>query len=270
LKSIGIENWISTQRENGKIRNSGFSFHGGKDAFQELIDVHDWDFCMIQYNYFDENDQAGATGVQAAFEKGTAVFVMEPLRGGLLATGLPEEAKRAFSGVNKERSAAQWALRWIYDQPQITVALSGMSDLSQLGENCTTASEAVAGSLSDEERAVYKTAVTALKKSVRVPCTSCGYCMPCPKGVDIPTCFSCYNAGHSFGRVKGIAQYVQVTGQWTPVRSDASKCVECGVCLSHCPQSINIPVELKKVKRRMLSFIVISMMSVMRKLWKIA
>jgi len=269
LKTIGIERWISSLRESNRIRNLGFSFHGGRDAFLELIGSYDWDFCLVQYNYFDENDQAGTSGVRFAYEKGVPVFVMEPLRGGLLANELPERAKKAFSVINKERTPAEWAFLWLYDQPQMTMALSGMSDLTQLTENVSIASGALPGQMSELERSAYKDAVEALKKTVGIPCTACGYCMPCPKGVDIPACFSCYNTGLMFGRVKGIAQYVQVTGQWTPARSDASKCVGCGVCLTHCPQAIDITNELKKVKRSMFSFLVISMMSLMRKIWRI-
>jgi hypothetical protein len=251
------------------IKNIGFSFHGGRGSFMELLEVYNWDFCMVQYNYFDENDQAGGAGVRAAYDRGIPVFVMEPLRGGLLARNLPDGAKKAFAGVDPERSPAQWAFLWLYDQPQVSMALSGMTDVSQLAENAAFASEASPGMLVEAERHVYKDAVASLRKAVRVPCTSCGYCLPCPKGVDIPACFSCYNAGYSFGRFSGFTQYVQVTGQLTPARSDASNCLECGACSPRCPQGIDIPQELKKVRRRMLSFVFVPLMGFLRKLWRL-
>jgi len=265
LTSINIEHWIEKKRKEGKIRNIGFSFHGGREAFIELLDEYSWDFCMVQYNYYDENDQASACGIRVAHEKGIPVFVMEPLRGGLLADKLPEAAKRVFRKVDKSRSPAEWALRWLYDQPEVTMALSGMSSTLQLAENTQVTNNSSPGMISGTERSAYKDAVIALKRSIKVPCTTCGYCMPCPHGVDIPSCFACYNESYSVGLISGIAQYFQITGQLEAKQSDASKCVACGKCERHCPQKIKIAKELLKVKRRMKTFIIKPLAALTRK-----
>jgi len=267
LVSLGIEGWIDRKRAEGSIRNLGFSFHGGKDAFLDLIKTYPWDFCMVQYNYYDMSDQAGADGVKAAHSIGIPVFAMEPVRGGFLADGLNDSAKQVFQSLNTSRSPAEWALRWLFDQQEVTMVLSGMSNVAQLAENAAAACDATPGDLSEAEHAAYVDVVSKLRKSVFIPCTSCGYCMPCPQGVDIPAAFSSYNNSRTFGRVSGIAQYVQVTGQWAPVRTDASKCNECGSCEKHCPQGIKVPAQLKRVRRRMWSFFVIPLMSFVRKIW---
>jgi len=264
VKALGIEQWVDKKREEGKIRNLGFSYHGGREQFLELIDAYDWDFCMVQYNYFDQNDQATAAGVRQAHEKGIPVFVMEPLRGGLLASRLPEAAKKVFIDVHKERSPAEWAFRWLFDQLEVTMVLSGMTEAAQITENSALVDDAGLCEVSDAEREAYAEVVKILQGSAGVPCTACGYCLPCPKGVDIPGCFSCYNNSLMLGRSSGIAKYFQVTGQLTPNRSDASKCNECGVCRSHCPQSIDIPAELKVVKRRLWSAFIIPLMGFAR------
>lgn len=269
LKPLGIERWIDEKRSEGKIRNIGFSFHGGREGFLRLLDAYDWDCCMVQYNYFDENDQAGAAGVLAAHKKGMPVFVMEPLRGGMLAGGLPKAATEALYSADKARSPAEWALNWVYDQTEVTMALSGMSNMEQLTQNVQIASRAMPGMIPDSERPAYKEAVAALKKSVKVPCSACGYCLPCPSGVDIPSCFACYNASYSAGRVRGIMQYMQITGQMMPVQSDASKCVACGKCERHCPQGIQIPDELTKVKRRMMTLITKPLFALVRRHWRV-
>jgi len=255
IKSFGIESWIDDKKKSGIIKNIGFSFHGGREAFIELLEVYDWDFCMVQYNYYDEYNQATVAGVRAAHEKGIPVIVMEPLLGGTLANGLPDEAKQAFAKVDKNRSPADWAFRWLLNQPEVTMALSGMSSMEQLNENIAVANDSAPGMLSDTELAAYPEAISALKKAVRIKCTGCAYCMPCPGGVDIASCFTAYNASYMFGRVTGIANYTQVTGQTTPVQTDASKCIECGKCEPQCPQGIKITAELKKVRRRMLTFL---------------
>jgi len=269
LKAIGIEKWIDEKRGTGKIKNFGFSFHGGREDFLALLEAYDWDFCLVQFNYLDEKNQAGLSGVRAANKKGMAVFVMEPARGGMLANDLPSDAVQAFSNVNSRRTPADWAFRWVLNHPEVNMMLSGMNSIHMIAENAAMADDAKPGALTDEELAAYKGAVSALTKAIRIPCTKCGYCMPCPAGVDIPECFSSYNNSYMLGRISGIAQYVQVTGQTTPVRRDATKCTACGKCEALCPQKIRIPEELKRVKRRMLSFITTPVFWLMRKFMRI-
>jgi len=269
VKAFGIEQWIEKKLEEGKIRNIGFSFHGGRADFLKLLDAYDWGFCMVQYNYFDENDQAGGGGVREAHKRGMPVIAMEPLRGGMLADNLPDDAMRAFANVNKERTPADWALRWLLYQPEVTMALSGMSSIEQLDENSAVAKDAMPGMLSEAEQFAYKEAVEAMHGTVRIPCTLCNYCMPCPQGVDIPACFSCYNESYSQGLISGISQYVQVTGLTTPTQSDASKCNGCGKCETLCPQGIKIPAELKKARRRLKTFAVGGIMGLTRKILRI-
>ncbi|GHV46722.1 aldo/keto reductase [Clostridia bacterium] len=275
LKSIGILDWISRKKESGAIRNIGFSFHGGVNAFREIVNAHDWDFCMIQYNYLDENNQAGYSGLRYANEKGLPVFIMEPLRGGTLATKLPPEAMKIFQAADVGKSFAEWGLRFVWNHPEVTSVLSGMSDIDQLRENIRIADTALPGSLTDTEKDVYKTVVAAINKVVKVPCTGCGYCIAvddkqtgCPKSVDIPTCFSCYNESFSMGK-KGRWQYYQYTGMISPTQTDASKCIGCHKCESHCPQNIQIAEELKNVRKRMNSGFMDFMLRVVRKIMRV-
>ena len=265
VKSLGIVQWIAEKRRAGEIRNLGFSFHGGRADFLELLDAYDWDFCMVQYNYYDENNQASIHGVREAHKRGIPVIAMEPLRGGMLAGNLPERAIRSFRNANNERTPADWALRWLLDQQEVTMTLSGMSCIEQLEENSAVVNDAASGALAGDEPDVYREAVAALNETVRNPCTACGYCMPCPRGVDIPGCFSCYNESYLRSLGSGLGKYIQIAGLTTPMRSDASKCNACGRCLTLCPQGIEIPKELKKVKRRMLYFVVGPLMAIMRR-----
>ena len=265
VKSLGVAQWIKDKLDEGQICNIGFSFHGGRMEFIELLDVFDWDFCMVQMNYYDEFNQATMDGVREAYKRKIPVIVMEPLRGGLLAVELPSMALRAFRNVNKGRSPAEWAFRWLFDKKEILLALSGMSCVEQLNENVTVANDAMPDKLTEPERAAYDEVVKILNGTVKNPCTACGYCSPCPRGVSIPNCFSCYNKSYSQGRVSGLSEYVKVCGLLTSVRTDASRCNACGKCLSLCPQKIEIPKELKKVKRRMLYFIIAPLMAFMRK-----
>jgi predicted aldo/keto reductase-like oxidoreductase len=253
LKSIGIEDWLERKVNAGQILNIGFSYHGGRDEFKNLIDAYSWDFCLVQYNYLDENNQAGKEGVQYAASQNISVFIMEPMRGGMLATGLPKKAVDLFRQADKDRSMPEWALRWLWNQKEVTLVLSGMSDMQQLTENLQLASAIEVENLPDLN--IYSKVVSSINHTVKVPCTGCGYCMPCPNGVDIPTCFAAYNETYTQGFGEGMRHYFMSTGALTAQQqSNASKCVRCGRCEKHCPQGIAIMDDLKAVTRRMESF----------------
>lgn len=250
LCDLGVREWVAKKKAGGQIRNIGFSFHGGTLQFKALVDAFDWDFCQIQFNYMDERSQAGIDGLNHAHEKGLPVIIMEPLRGGRLAGGLPQAARKAFEAANPDRSPADWGMRWVWNHPQVTVVLSGMNDASQVEENCRIASEALPGALSPEELSVYDRALAAIRKSMKVGCTGCGYCQPCPRGVDIPTCFAAYNASFSDGLISGMREYMMCT-TLRKVRSNAGLCVKCGKCEQHCPQHLPIREHLDDVKKRL-------------------
>ena len=250
LCDLGLKEWVAGKKASGAIRNVGFSFHGGTLQFKALIDAWDWDFCQIQFNYVDEHSQAGIDGLNYAHEKGLPVIIMEPLRGGKLAGLLPKDALREIERTQPRRSPAEWGLRWVWNHPQVTVVLSGMNDLSQVEENCRVASESLPGHLTPEELNLYDRVRGAIVKGVRVGCTGCGYCQPCPKGVDIPVCFSAYNTSYSDSLFTGMREYMMCT-TLRKVRSNAGLCVKCGRCEQHCPQHIPIRDMLDKVKRRM-------------------
>lgn len=245
----GALDWLNGLKENGRIRKLGFSFHGNTNLFLELLNSYDWDFCQVQYNYVDENSQAGRRGIEEAYSKGVPVIIMEPLKGGRLVNNLPKEAVTAFASSDRGYSPAEWGLRWLWDQPAVSVILSGMNSMEMLDENIRIASEITAGSFTDEDRAVLKKARDAINKKIKVPCTGCAYCMPCPFGVDIPGSFHCLNTSYTDSYFVGIKEYLMCTSLKAQ-RSVASLCRECGRCEQHCPQHIEIRKELKRVKRR--------------------
>lgn len=251
MKSLGIVEWIEKKKKSGEIKQIGFSFHGTKQCFLDILNDYDWDFCQIQYNYSDEHNQAGVTGLKAAAAKGVPVIVMEPLLGGKLANSLPEKAKEVFKKYNPSLSPADWAFNWLYDQPEVTCILSGMNDEAQLEENLTSAEKSKVGMLSESDLKAFEEVKAIFKEFNKVPCTGCGYCMPCPHGVNIPGCFNCYNMSYTMNRVTGIIQYATATGVTGAEPRFASKCVECGACEEHCPQSIKIREELKNVEKRL-------------------
>jgi predicted aldo/keto reductase-like oxidoreductase len=255
LCEIGIEAWIAEKKAERRVRQIGFSFHGAQSGFLSLLNAYDWDFCQIQYNYMDENYQAGRVGLQRAHEKGLPVIIMEPLLGGKLANGLPAKAARRFKETNGDLSAAAWALRWLWDQPEVTVVLSGMNSAEQLDDNIKTAENAVSGMLSAREAAAFPPAVAAIREAYKIPCTGCNYCMPCPQSVNIPGCFAAYNASYAMGFVTGMQQYITGTGANRPAENRGGRgCVKCGLCEKKCPQQIAITDALQAVTRRMEPF----------------
>lgn len=268
LKRLGIEEWISSKKAEGKIRNIGFSFHGNTEMFLQILGAYDWDFCQIQYNYMDETSQAGRKGLQAAAEKGIPVIIMEPLRGGKLVNLLPDKAKKLIAAHPKKRTPAEWAFRWLWNQPEVTCVLSGMNSLEMVQENVRVASEVQVGEFTDEDLAMIEQIKQEINHNIKVGCTGCGYCLPCPKGVDIPGTFRCYNEMYTEGKNVGRFEYLQLTGIRKEV-SDASKCVECGKCEQHCPQHIEIRKNLKQARKELQPPVIKLVLKIVRlfKIW---
>ena len=248
LKKVGILDWIREKKETGAIRNIGFSYHGNTENFLKILNDYDWDFCQIQYNYLDEVAQAGRAGLQAAAAKGIPVMIMEPLRGGKLVNMLPEAARKAMADSGRSWSPAEWGLRWLYNQPEVTVVLSGMNSTEMVEANCRTASEAKSGSMSGEDLETLEKVKRAIREKEKVGCTGCRYCMPCPKGVDIPGIFRCWNAMYTESKSAGRTQFIQTVGL-TREPAFASQCIHCGKCEQHCPQSIPIREKLQEADR---------------------
>ncbi len=250
LKALGLEDWIAEKKASGAIRQIGFSYHGNTDMFCTLVDAYDWDICMIQYNYMDEHSQAGRRGLKYAAEKGIPVVIMEPLRGGKLVNGLPEEARQIFKSYPIKRSPAEWAFRWLWNQPEVTCVLSGMNSMEMIRENIAAASDAKVGDFSEADEAMLREVMKAINAKMKVGCTGCGYCMPCPRNVDIPGCFAAYNRRYTDSKFWALADYVKCTAL-RKIATPASNCIGCGKCVKHCPQAIDIPKELENVKNEM-------------------
>ena len=248
LKNLGIEEWIAQKKASGAIKQVGFSYHGNSDMFCSLVDAYDWDFCQIQYNYMDEHSQAGRRGLYHAHAKGIPVVIMEPLRGGKLVNRLPEEAKKIFAQYSVKHTPAQWAFRWLWNQPEVTVVLSGMNSMQMVKDNIRTASSVKVGELTEKDESMLKKVVKAINAKMKVGCTGCGYCMPCPKGVDIPGTFAAYNRRYSEGRFWSLVDYVMCTAL-RKNSTAASNCIECGKCEKHCPQNIPIRKQLKNARK---------------------
>lgn len=248
LKKVGILDWIKEQKKAGTIRNIGFSYHGNTENFLKILDDYDWDFCQIQYNYLDEVAQAGVKGLKAAAAKGIPVIIMEPLRGGKLVNMLPQGARDAMEKSGRGWSAAEWGLRWLYNQKEVTVVLSGMNSMEMVEENCRIASEAEIGSMTEEDFATLEVVKAKIREKEKVGCTGCRYCMPCPKGVDIPGIFRCYNTMFMESKAEGRAQFIQ-TVSLSKEPPFATQCIECGKCEQHCPQNIPIREKLKEADK---------------------
>jgi uncharacterized protein len=251
LESLGIIDFLDRAKADGLIGNAGFSFHSSYDEFTALVDAYGWEFCQIQYNYLDEQHQAGTRGLHYAASKGLGVIVMEPLRGGNLAK-MPPEIKAFFDEAEHRRSAAEWSLRWIWNHPEVICVLSGMNDEAHIEENLRVAGEALPNSLSTTELEIISCVEQRYRRLMNVACTGCRYCMPCPAGVAIPECFDAYNAQLWGNKIEGLFRYLFMVAR--PLRdcgdAYASRCTQCGECEKKCPQHIEIRTHLKEVAAR--------------------
>jgi len=251
IKAHGVLDFLEEAKKDGRIVNSGFSFHGLAEDFKSIVDDYPWVFCQIQYNYLDQKYQAGTAGLKYAAAKNLGVIVMEPLRGGNLGLPTPPPAIAAIWNEAKARySPAEWALRWVWNHPEVTVVLSGMNEESHIEQNLAIADSAYAGILSGEELELVERVGRKYRELMSVDCTGCGYCMPCPSGVQIPKCFDVYNKMHMFGNVEEakFLYAISVSGVLNNGEPGfASECTACGTCLEKCPQHIEIAKILEKV-----------------------
>jgi predicted aldo/keto reductase-like oxidoreductase len=248
LTSLGVLEFLDDAIADGRIRYAGFSFHDTARLFQEIVKAYDWTFAQIQYNFMDEGYQAGTKGLRYAAKKGLGVVVMEPIRGGLLARNVPGITE-IWQEAPARRTPAEWALRWVWNHPEVTVALSGMSTFDQVVRNVSYAEQGLPGSLTKKELAVYRRVREEFRKRMAIPCTGCTYCMPCPHGVSIPECFELYNQAHMYDAKESVKQTYAMFlgGLFDGVPAYASCCKECGECEDKCPQGLPIRENLRKV-----------------------
>ena len=253
MVSLGIIDFMNNLKESGRIRNMGFSFHSAYDDFEHIVDSYDWDFCQVQYNILDENYQAGIKGIDYASKKGLGIFIMEPLRGGSLVGKMPKEVESLYNSAKVRRSPADWALRWVYNHPQVTMVLSGMNVDEHVLENLEIASNSLPNSLTNDESEIISNVRDIYNKLMTVKCTGCEYCLPCPAGINIPNAFKSLNNKSMFGSRLNSIMYINATGirfkgekpSWT------TNCINCGKCEKACPQHIEIRENLKLVNKEL-------------------
>jgi uncharacterized protein len=262
LHGLGAERWeivrnldglkaLERAQADGRIRHIGFSFHGSVGVFKTIIDSYDWAFCQIQYNFLDEEFQAGTEGLRHAAARRVGVVVMEPLRGGALAANAPEPVKAIWARYPVVRPPAEWALRWVWSHPEVVTVLSGMNAASQLEENLAAADAVRAGTMDAEELALVDEVREYYRSRTKIACTTCGYCLPCPSGVAIPDVFSAYNTSAMFGSKEPAASVYRF---WVLRNAHgADVCIECGECLPKCPQEIPIIEKLKEAHAHLVS-----------------
>jgi len=243
MRSLGVVEYLKDMKTEGKIKYLGFSFHDNYEVFEEIINYTDWDFCQIQLNYMDTDEQAGMKGYKLAESKNIPIVIMEPIKGGLLAN-LPEEVTKPFTDLCPDKSIASWALRWVASLPNVKVVLSGMSDYAQVKDNLDTFCDFA--EMTKEENEAVEQVGEALRKRVNNGCTGCRYCMPCPAGVNIPQNFAIWNR-YGIYENEGNAKW-----QWNneiPDEAKAKNCIKCGKCEGVCPQKLKIRDDLESLQK---------------------
>lgn len=244
LEKAGVLEFLDNLKSDGIIKYTGFSFHDNLEFFMETVDIYNWDMCQIQYNFMDENYQAGREGLRYASSQGLGVVIMEPLRGGVLANYVPEEVQAIYNESETKRTPAEWALKYLWDHEEVDIVLIGMSTLEQVNENIKYSQEGYANSLSNDDKFLIKEVSRTYRENKGVDCTSCGYCMPCPQGVNIPDCFMHYNYAIMLNDPENAAVHYRTL---LKKEEKASRCIGCEECDMACPQMIDIKEKLKEV-----------------------
>jgi predicted aldo/keto reductase-like oxidoreductase len=247
IRDLDVLSWAERTMADGRFHHLGFSFHDAYEVFQEIVDAYDgWTFCQIQYNYMDEEYQAGIRGLQYAAGKGLAVVVMEPIRGGHLSDSPPQVIQDLWDTAAHKRTPAEWALQWVWNHPEVSVVLSGMSTMEHVRENVASADRSAPNSLSDDELALIARVRDKYRELCPIPCTDCGYCQPCPEGVFIPRIFETYNEGVMYNIPERVRRQYN-SDWWLKPEQRADQCVQCGECEEKCPQGIAVIEWLEKV-----------------------
>ncbi len=250
MVELGIGDFLDKAIADGRIINAGFSFHGVGEDFTRIVDAYPWVFCQIQYNFLDTENQAGTRGLKYAASKDIGVIIMEPLRGGNISLPVaPPEVQKIWDTAEVKRSPVEWALRWVWNAPEVTLVLSGMNEEAHIEQNLAIADQAAVNSLTEAELALVDNVAAKYAELMEVGCTGCGYCVPCPAAVKIPFCFEKLNHLHMFkDEMSARYQYAVLLSNFMGGESGyASQCVECGECVEKCPQNIDIPEALKQV-----------------------
>lgn len=246
LTQHNLFEFLNAIKADGRVRHVGFSFHDQYPVFETIMDAYDWDFCQIMYNYIDQEWQAGVKGLQYATRKGVGVIIMEPLRGGKITQNIPPNIQKLWDSAPTRRTPAAWALRWLLNDSRIHILLSGMSTMEQVTENLEVCADAAVNSLSEEELQLVETVRQAYTDRIKIHCTSCRYCMPCPQGVNIPGCLGMYNGAYLFNDIPRARKEYEM---FIAKEAKASLCISCGACEEKCPQNLNIMEALAQTTR---------------------
>jgi len=251
MVELGVVEFMERIKAEGRVRHLGFSFHGRKEDFLRIVDAYDFAFAQVQYNMLDERYQAGIEGIDHAHAKGMGIIVMEPLRGGSLVGKIPVSVQKLYDEAEVKRSPADWALRWIWNNPKVTLLLSGMNVDAHIDENIRIACDAPPSGMNEAELAIIDRVRATYRELLQVDCTGCAYCMPCPEGIDIPAAFKNLNNRHMFGRLEPTLFHAAYLGIQTPDGQPhwTSSCVDCGKCEGKCPQHIPIREKFALVQR---------------------
>jgi predicted aldo/keto reductase-like oxidoreductase len=248
LQKHNLFDFLDRVKKDGRVKHIGFSFHDELPLFKEIIDSYDWDFCQIQYNYLDKEYQAGEEGLNYAADKGLGIIIMEPLRGGKLTKKVPDDVAEIWENSGRDWTPAQWAFKFVWNNPKVHLVLSGMNEIEHIDENIKTAENTLPNSLTEEDLKTIEKAEKIYNSRIVANCTDCKYCMPCPNGVDIPANIEMINDAYMFDDIEGHKKSYK---KFIEDEKKAYNCIKCGLCEPKCPQKISIMDVLERVDKEL-------------------